>query len=341
MKKLIVLLILFQSLTYAQGKEGWQVMVTTENDFLGPNNKDENYTGSLKIEGQIPDQHLKFIPFIRKKGEGINIHRFGIGGIAYTPQVLKLSEVILDDRPYSSLTFVNIGNTWFDTKHSAMYQSEFVIGAMGWQGPGKVQAFIHRNHLMWTDRDIPEGWHNQIGDGGAFILNYNTRGQWGLPVKRKWFQPSVVGKVDVGNYMMNLQGGFKFNLFNINSDILQEYYPNIATVAAAEVKDYTATGNPRKHWRFNVFVEPTLRIVGYNATLEGLMFNDHSAHKIAHSDIERVVFEFNSGFNLTYNDWLYLRYSLVGRGREYEGGKDFHYWGGITVGFSRCKWSHR
>ncbi len=342
MKKSIIFILLFQCCLYGQGKAGAQLLMTTENDFLGINNNDENYTGSLKAELLFPDSGLKFIPFIRyKASQSINIHRIGFGGTAYTPQDLASSTVVVGDRPYASVIFVNIGHTFYDISHSRMFQSELIVGSMGQAAPGKAQAHLHENHWFGSTRPIPNGWHNQIGNGGSFIVNYNTRGQWSIPSDSQWIQPSLVGKIDIGNYMVNLQGGFKLNFFNINSDVLQDYYPNIISVLKNKDYQILRGNSAKKNWRLNLYVEPNLRIVGYNATLEGAMFNDDSVYKISHADVRRLLFEINAGFNITLGDFLYIKYSMFGRSREFEGGKAFHSWGGITLGFSPARWNSK
>lgn len=150
----------------------------------------------------------------------------------------------------------------------------------------------------------------------------------------QWMQGSLVGKVDIGNYMINLQSGIKFNLINYNSTVLQEYTPE-PQVLLTGAQPITA---PNKSFRFNLFVEPHVRLAAYNATLEGLMFGDNSISKIPHNEVKRFLFEINAGVNLTLWDILYLRYSFYGRSREFIGGKAFHTWGGITLGISNRRW---
>ena len=128
--------------------------------------------------------------------------------------------------------------------------------------------------------------------------------------------------------MINLQGGFRFNLFNWNMDGLNVYGSEMPTIA---LKSYSST---LKWLRFNLFAEPHIRFVGYNATLEGLMFNDNSAYVIDHGDVKRLLFELNAGVNISVFDTVYLKYNFFGRSREFEGGKPFHTWGGITIGGS-------
>lgn len=344
MKRFILFLFLLSSsFVYSQGKKGFQLLLTTDNDFLGINNKDENYTGAIKIEVITPELKWKWLPFYKfKVDEVLNVQRFAVGGNAYTPQDLTSKDVIIGDRPYASLLFFNFGNTSYNISKNLILQSDLMIGSMGTSGPGNAQAYIHRHHWFGSTRPIPQGWDNQIGFNGAFIVNYNTRLQGRLSKREesnsdfKWFQANWVAKADIGNYMINLQGGIKLNLLNYNSGILQDFNPDLPTLRKLNI----AAISSKKCLRFNLFFEPHARIAVYNATLEGLMFNDHSIYKIDHSEVKRLLFEINTGVNLLLGDFLYLRYSLFGRSREFSGGKPFHSWGGITIGLSPARWNH-
>ncbi|MFC4818506.1 lipid A-modifier LpxR family protein [Flavobacterium sp. GCM10023249] len=339
MKKIVVpLLFLFGCFELsAQGKEGFQVLITHENDFLTIANKDENYTGGLKLETLFKEIKGKGLPFLKYRGENtLTISRIGMGATAYTPQDLGSEAVVVGDRPYASLVFVNFGANSYHLVRNEMLQSEVLLGIMGTSLPGNAQAYLHENHWFGSERPVPKGWNNQIGYKGSFIINYNTRFQKALFSKNsvnsdfQWLAVHGVGKVDLGNYMIHAQAGLKLNLLNWNSTLLQDQYPNLETLTRNE----TTT----KKIRCNLFAEPTVRFVGYNATLEGLLFKDNSIYKIDHSDVKRMLFEINAGFNLTLYDVFYLRYSHSGRSREFEGGKSFHNWGAVTLGFSPQRW---
>lgn len=341
MKITIVLLFLYSlSGVMAQGKAGFQVLLTHENDFLAIDNKDENYTGGLKLETLFKEIKWKVSPFLKYKGENaLNISRIGLGATAYTPQDLKSESIVRGDRPYASLLFLNFGNNSYHIQRKEMIQSEIILGIIGTSIPGNAQAYLHENHWFGSQRPIPKGWNNQIGYHGSFIINYNTRFQKTFFSKEtsendfKWLIVNGVGKLDIGNYMIHAQGGFKLNLLNWNANLLQDNYPNLETFLKLEA-------SPKKV-RFGLFAEPTVRFVGYNATLEGLLFNDHSVYTIDHSDIKRVLFEINAGFNLTLYDVFYLRYSHSGRTREFDDGKLFHNWGAVTLGFSPDRWNYK
>lgn len=340
MKKYLIILIFFYSLNIAsQGKSGFQVLVTTENDFLGINNKDENYTGAAKIELLTPEIKWKWLPFFKFRQDPtvLNIQRFGFGGTAYTPQDIAASEVVLGDRPYASLTFFSFGNASYSKTKKLFIQSDLIIGSIGSPGPGNVQTYMHKNHWFGSDRPEPQGWDNQIGFNGSLIINYNSQLEGLIRVTEnksnfQWIIPYWVAKADIGNYMINLQGGMKLNLLNFNSNILQDHIVELPTITEQTVK---------KGIRFNLFIEPSFRIAAYNATLEGIMFNDKSIYKIEHSQVNRLLFEINGGLNVLIGDFFYAKYSFYGRSKEYDGGKSFHTWGGITVGFSPSRWNHK
>lgn len=344
MKKIVLLLVLFSvSKSISQGRKGFQILITHDNDFLGLGNKDENYTGGLKIEGLFPEMKTKWL-FIKYKSEkALNVTRFGIGGTAYTPQDLAQSAILTDDRPYASLLFLNFGNNFYAIDRNEMIQSEFIVGLIGTSLPGNAQAHLHENHWFGSERPVPRGWDNQIGYHGSPVVNYNTRFQKQITNSDGYtdcncFIASSVGKLDFGTYMINLQAGFKFNFINVNSGIFQDTYVNMPTILEDRKKASYDFKELNKKFRFSFFTEPTVRVVGYNATLEGLMFSDKSVYTIPHSDIKRVIFEFNAGLNMTICDFLYIKYAHYGRSREYEGGKSFHNWGAVTLGFSPARW---
>ncbi len=342
MKKIFttILLMNIAVISFSQGKSGFQALISHENDVFGISNKDENYTGGLKLEVLTPQWGKFWQPFFRFKNEGsLNIQRFAFGGTGYTPQDIAISSIIINDRPYASLVYGSIGNTSFSSTNKWLVQSELIFGVMGSKGPGKLQAHIHRNNWLGSTRPIPLGWDNQIGYNKAFVINYNTRVQYFLSnidfnERLSLLQTSLTGRLDFGTYMINLQAGVKLNIFNLNSSVLHDYNPSYP-VLTPQVHSVQS-----KKIRFNLFIEPQVRLAAFNATLEGLMFNDQSVYKIPSSEVKRLLFELNAGFNLQLYDVLYLKFMLFARSREFEEGKPVHIWGGITIGGSPSSWNN-
>jgi hypothetical protein len=342
MKKLAILL-LFTTVALSQSNKYAGVYFTHENDMFAPNNKDENYTGSLKVDVLLPRLSFKWLPFYRFEKENNNIFQIGFGATAYTPQDLKSAVPVTYDRPYASLVFVSVGNTSYDTIRKIFVQSELYIGSIGTSIPGNAQAYIHREGWMGSTRDVPLGWDNQIGFPGSLIINYNTRIEKLITKKSKpdrtfqLAQLKWLGKLDFGNYMINLQTGVRLDFININQERLETStstgtFPKIFGIPSKPDKN---PSTQKKAWlRFNLFAEPSVRLAAYNATLEGLLFNDHSVYKIPHSDVNRFLFEINGGANLLLWDFLFIKYAYAGRTKEFKDGKSYHNWGAATIGFA-------
>lgn len=344
MKKIVLITILLPFLIFSQGRKGVMVIFNTENDFLGINNNDENYTGALKLEVQLPNPK-KHIPHFRfKDSTATNDIRFGLGATAYTPQKLEISTVAIGDRPYASLIFVNIGNTSFLEKKNKRLQTDWILGLMGTNIPGNAQSYIHEHHWLGSERPVPMGWNNQIGYDKYLILNYNTNYQQKLTsLFNDYIEINGLGKIDIGNYMINLQTGMKFAFLNINYNSLSENgttYPKIfePDLLINSIKIDEVQADMNKQIRLNLYIQPEIRYAIYNSTLEGRMFSNSDKFVIASSNVKRILFELNAGINLTIFDNIYLNFNIAGRSQEFDGAKRFHSWGGFTLGISPQKW---
>lgn len=343
-----ILLWIFLSLPiclFGQSIQGFQALLTIDNDFLGIKNKDEDYTAGAKLEILTPGIDWKWIPFIRfKRDSSYTIHRFSFGGGVYTPQNLASKAVVVGDRPYASITYLTLGTVSysFNSNFRGNISSDIMIGLIGAAGPGNIQSYMHENHWGGTNRPIPKGWNNQIGFGGSFVASYTIRAQGLIGHAQKdsgthfkWMDPNWVAKAEIGNYMSTLQGGLRINLLNVGMGILQDYNPTLTTITRPE----TTSDKKNKWFSVNLFVEPTLHFVMYNATLEGLLFNDQSVYVIPHSQINRTLFQLTAGVNLILGDVLFFRYTMYGRSQEFTGGKSYHSWGSMTMGVSPARWN--
>ena len=91
-----------------------------------------------------------------------------------------------------------------------------------------------------------------------------------------------------------------------------------------------------KRFAFNFFVRPELNYIAYNGMLQGLLFNDKSAHTI--DIITPFVFEVRAGFNMKF-DFMDIQFMNTFRSFEFPGNKEenlrpnkaWHGWGTITI----------
>lgn len=331
-KILIIVALIISLFTKAE-----QVFLTHDNDVFAIENEDENYTGGLNLEVVLDKFNFKQ-PFFELK-DSYNLQNISVGGVGYTPQDLVSTTPVKDDRPYSSMVFFSFGKTSIKLDNSESLTSKFYIGNMGGSGPGRVQYFLHDVNALGSVRPNPQGWHNQIGYDGSLILNYNIRYlrrfKKEQSANNSFFKNmSYTLGADLGNYMVNFQGGFFLDVVNINS------YPTLGykNIVVPTKSNKKSIYSEKKKFRANLFLNPFVRVVGYNSTLEGLMFNDNSVYKIPHNDVNRLIFEFNTGISIIGWDRFHLKYTFTARTKEFNGGKKIHYWGAVTLGFSPKRW---
>lgn len=329
MNKIITIILFFITLScFSQNRDGYQLMVTLENDsfvyFLGLPNKDEHYTGGAKVELFTPKIKAKWLPFLKLKKAEKYRNTFALSIAAFTP--FDLSEGIkYGDRPYASYTALSFGKESY--AEDSFLKSELYLGFLGLDYAGNAQSYMHKNEWFGTKRIIPKGWDNQIGyEEKNFTLNYAITYLKNLK-SNKW-GGVLAYRLDtnLGNYMLDFGAGLRF-AYNLNNS------PFLTGIIIKNQKKEIVKVKPiKKNLRLNVFFEPKLKGVLYNSTLQGALIKDKSIYKIPGSDIRRVQFEFNSGINIALCDFAYLDFTVNGRSQEFKGAKRFHYWGGVNIG---------
>ncbi|WP_222984206.1 lipid A-modifier LpxR family protein [Flagellimonas meishanensis] len=333
--------LVLSNLLVAQELFDFQISFTHENDFLGISNQDDNYTGGAQLELLLPEFNFPQ-PFFELEN-GTNYQILALGGTAYTPQDLLATEVVLNDRPYASLTYMIFGKLSIGEESKSLLNSQLIFGLTGWQGPGEAQYYIHDRGWFGTTRPNPRGWDNQIGFNGSFVVNYNILRMQSFnlnykdDLKTELFRPSWLIGGDFGNYMMNLEAGLYLNMLNINS------FPVFGANTGGTpilLRATETSGTPKKGtkgFRLHLFAEPKVRLVGYDTTLQGLLFNDNSPYTIDSGNINRIVLDFKAGVKLLLANRFFIGYNHFLRTQEFKQGKNVHHWGGVTLGYTPLK----
>ena len=323
---LLIVLLLMMSNVFSQEKKGSfikQVSLYHENDaFFAPKNQDDNYTAGLRID--VVTKELKFWqPFFKLKANDSKYYsHINFGFQSFTPTKISATEVLRDDRPYASYTFLSLGRTQL-FKNTAFY-SELSIGALGLPLTEKAQIYIHKNNFLGTERLVPRGWDNQIEDGGHLAINYKLNylyayNDW---VSNNFVIPSIRFSSNLGNYTTDFYVGTQLSFFNINY-----------TSSALNFNEIVAFKKFKTNkTRFNLFIEPGLRWNLYNATLQGALFSDNSVYTVDRSEISNFLFDIHLGVNLNIKDVIILKYTLTRRTQEYSYGENSHWWGGFGLG---------
>ena len=79
-----------------------------------------------------------------------------------------------------------------------------------------------------------------------------------------------------------------------------------------------------------MYGQSRVNFIGYDATMQGGLFNRTSPYTIAASDVSRITFQADAGIIVNFKK-LYLSYTQSFLTKEFRTGT-YHRWGGISVG---------
>jgi hypothetical protein len=235
----------------------------------------------------------------------------------YTPTRTDVPEISVNDRPYSSVLYLGHKRTSFIAKTKSKISNELIVGIIGSYSYGyETQAKFHEA----INNNVPAGWDNQVAND--LVLNYN------YSIETELFSNNYVellGNLDVraGTLHDDILTGFKIRAGWFN--------PNYSGFGQINTKGEDGRG--LKKFQSYIYVQPAMRAVFYNATLQGGMFNKKSPVTMNYRRIAPFVGMLNSGFVLQYaNFQLKIESSMLTK--EFEGGLT-HRWAsvGLQVNF--------
>jgi lipid A 3-O-deacylase len=277
-----------------------------DNDFFG--GTDYYYTQGYNFELVSPKLYKNPINilFIKLKNSK---EKYGLsfGQTGFTPTSIKSNEILYGDRPFASTVMLNAFLMSTDTLHKTKLSSTLTIGTIGKYALGKeIQTGIHE----WIGATIPQGWQYQIKND--LILNYDISHEKELYRIKDFFALNSNAKLRLGTLNTNLCGGLTTTFGKLNS----------AFISPKNKNDFKIYG----YW------QGLITAVGYDASLQGGLFNQKSPYVISNQNIERLTFQQNFGLVLHYKT-MYLEYSRSHLSKEFETGRT-HKWGGIRIGFT-------
>jgi len=276
-----------------------------DNDYFS--STDQNYTQDYNFELVLPIlkknplNHI-FLKVGNKVKYGLSVEHIG-----YTPSNIKSSLVQFGDRPFAAAIMLKSFSIATDTLRNTRFISSFNIGIMGPGAFGKeMQVAIHEA----TGNTIPQGWQNQIRNDA--VLNYELSHERQLFRYRNLLALQSNTTLRLGTLFTNASVGFNAVFGIINTP-------------------FTPVKKSKK-FALYAYSQPVLNVIGYDATLQGGLFNNASPYTIASGEIERFTGQHNYGIILQTRT-LYFEYSRVTITREFTDGHAAK-WGGIKVGFT-------
>lgn len=276
-----------------------------DNDYFASEDKD--YTQGYNFELVSPGMRHNPINYLLLKPHHSEIqYGISIEHIGFTPNNIKSPDIQFGHRPFAASIMLKSFTVATDTLHQSRLVSVLNIGLIGQGAFGKeMQVAIHRA----TGNTIPEGWQNQIKND--VVLNYEVGYEKQVLRYRNLFSLQTNSTLRIGTLFTNASVGFNATFGIINSPF---------TVLKA-----------KKRFALYGYAQPLLYAVGYDATLQGGLFNHKSPYTIADSDVERFTAQVNYGLVLQTRT-LYFEYSRVTIAREFATGTSSK-WGGVKIGF--------
>jgi lipid A 3-O-deacylase len=276
-----------------------------DNDYF--TKTDYYYSQGITLEYAHPGIQKFFLSKLLVKHAAAN----GVYGVTYnlfgyTPTSIQSDSILYGDRPYASAMLLKLFNKVIDSVKQQQFSTALQVGVIGPLGQGEnIQTGIHR---LIKD-ELPQGWQYQIRND--IIINYQLNFEKKLAGNGKNFLTNAVAEARIGTLQNRASGGVNFMVGLSNNP----YRPNTEKVS------------------FYLLGQCKANFIGYDAQMQGGLFNRKSPYTIPAADIERVTFQADAGLVLHFPK-LFLSYTQSFLTKEFRTGLS-HRWGGVSVGFRR------
>jgi len=280
------------------------VRIQYDNDLFQA--QDIYYTQGVSLEMVFPV--LKKNPvnklFIPAKFPALVKNGIRLETAAFTPISIVSDSILYNDRPYAAIMAIDFFQMSYWPTYQLKISSELQLGMIGPMALGKeIQTGIHR----MTNNSLPLGWQHQIKND--VLLNYTLRFDKQLIQYNSLIAFNTFGIAKVGSYQTNLSLGIDLSVGKKN---------NLYT-------------SKKRTFQYYLYGQSQLKIIGYDASLMGGMFNRSSEYTLNYSTINKLVAENHVGLVLQFPH-VYFGVDFGWISKEFSSGTS-HSWGGIRLGF--------
>lgn len=285
--------------------------INFDNDIF--NNTDLYYTNGINFE--FINHIFEHSPLMKLMlpycGSSINYYGISLIQNMYTPTNPDIEYVLIGDRPFSAYLYIGHFKISNDVSKKFRQTSELNIGLIGSNAMGEfVQQTIH---------DIePQGWNHQISND--IVLNYSVKFEKSLLSSRN---VEINGMLDgsVGTLYNKAGLGFLTRIGKFNP-----YFNGISYC-----DEYSRKRDNFRKIRYYFFAKVQSYLIGYDATLQGGVFNRNSIYTIDNKNINRTVFKGSAGIVFSLSRFS-LEVEQVFLSPEFDNGL-FHKWLHINTRF--------
>jgi lipid A 3-O-deacylase len=275
-----------------------------ENDFFSAT--DKYYTQGIHLEVASPG--LKGFPLTRlllhPKYKSIT-YGFGLEHNGYTPTSISNPAILYGDRPFAACLFLKTFLIAIDPDKKQRFSSTCNTGVIGQAAGGmEMQTGIHR----WLHNITPHGWPNQIHND--LLLNYEVSYEKQLISYGHFFSLDADANARLGTLS---------NKAGVGITMMAGYFNSPFDIEIIQAKNF----------RIYAYEHAKVNLIGYDATLQGGLFNKSSPYTLRPDDIVRYTFQNRFGFVVIYKR-IYLEYFQSMLSAEFKTG-NYHVWGGVQI----------
>lgn len=306
--KLIFLLCFFAVSNAGAQSHSSEIGLQSDNDAYLTQGSDKYYTNGFFL-------HYRYA---LKTSENSSLQNkvvaFELGQKIFNAQAGRIPEAKYIDRPIA-------GYLYAGANLNLLYKNEsnLKLGAqLGMIGPASLakeaQTFIHNTFGLYPI----DGWQFQIKNAAQVNLaaEYNK-----LLARASWVDLSLTSYANLGTGFTGAGAGPLMRIGNFN-----QLFNSFSTQSIAIAN----TVAPLHKHEFFFYYKPQFNLVGYNATIQGGLFNSPATYPQIIGKIKPAVFSQEFGLAYAGTRWIF-NIAAYTRGKETNYMLAPHKWGSITI----------
>jgi lipid A 3-O-deacylase len=256
-----------------------------DNDIL--DNTDRFYTNGIRFDFISPvfqrfPLNLLMVPYWRN---ATNYYGISLVQNMYTPSTTKIGGILYGDRPYAAYLYLKNFKITNDYMHRFRQTSGIDLGVIG---PSSMGDFVQKSfHNNVPTNSEPLGWEYQIRND--LVLDYSLSYEKGI-VHGRNLEVNISGMGTLGTLYTNIGGGIM-----VRTGVFNPYFLNLGIEKWSESHKQ---GLHRTQLYFSL--KSNFNFVGYDATLEGGVFNTTSSYTIGYNSVTRFVYQGSASITFAY-----------------------------------------
>jgi hypothetical protein len=302
------------------GIEDGGVAFHLDNDLFGAGSNDRDYSwgfaatfGSAqpaRVFTPVDSARAGIASLLPAQDAAVVSRASQAGLIAMTPDDLKASQALPDDRPYANLLYLTSSELRVAGAGNRSQFTSFTVGVLGTPVAEELQRAVHKVQAGV----VPKGWDHQISDGGEPTARFVHAQQWlvgdgearaGGQRQTKLTLAGSAGYLTEASAAISMRWGRLATPWWSFNPELGDYSP--APIAPVNAPAFDAS--PEIYG----FVGARVKARAYNALLQG-QFRDSDV-RVASDDLARFQAEAWAGVTSLISDW-HVTYSVHVASRE-------------------------